>query len=258
MRRNGLWFWLVWTPLAIAAALAVYVLSGSLNTPQVVTVGSPTRTASTAATPSVSATSKSAPTATTAPTSTATFTPVVVPTPTLVSIPGSEPVELYFPAFDVHILMDDKSCPVDSDGLYEPDQQKPQDACYVKDSQHPFVFPATSTADLSVILGHTWQRGNAAFNVIYDWRTQQFTVKAGDELWVRTKASGAQWLAYKATQFYTPNKYGPNGLANDSDIWGTAPLPNTLITVGCLQPQALGVETTQNIVVKWVFTSVKS
>lgn len=246
-------FWLVWVLLALGVAAAVYVLSGSFNAPEVATVSGPTRIVSPTATPSASAapSTRSA----VAPTSTPSPTPKQVVPPPIV-IPGSRPVELYFPAFGVHILMDSAPCPVDSAGLYEPSQQTPQNACYIKDAQHPFVFPATNAADLSVILGHTWQQGNAAFNLLYDWRAQHFSVKAGDELEVRTEASGARWLVYKAVQFYTPEKTGPNGLQHDTAVWGTAPEPNTLVTVGCLQPPQVGVETTQNVVIKWALTGV--
>lgn len=154
--------------------------------------------------------------------------------------------------------MDDKSCPVNSEGSWEPDQTKPQAACYVKDATHPYVWPATVAPDLTVIAGHTGQQVKAAFNLLYDWHTQQFAVKANDEVWVKTVSSGTRWLVYKATQFYTPDKYGARGLEYDTDVWGTAPQPNTLITIGCLQPQTVGVETTRNIVIKWAYVGVKN
>ena len=41
------------------------------------------------------------------------------------------------------------------------------------------------------------------------------------------------------------------GLANDTSVWGTAPIPGRLLTIGCLQPTDLSQASTRNVVVAW-------
>ena len=173
------------------------------------------------------------------------------------SIKASEPTLLYIPTLKKYVAMDNKSCPQDPDGLFDPDRSKMMAACYVHNSKYVYVLPGTSTADVSVIYGHTWRQGQAAFNVLFDWKRQQFRIKPGDELWVRTKTSGKRWLVYKASEFFKPAKYGDKSLRTDTKIWGTAPMPNTLITAGCLQPQDLDLHSSRNIVIKWTFVGVR-
>jgi hypothetical protein len=165
---------------------------------------------------------------------------------------------MYFPSIKKYVPLDDKSCPQDADGLFDPDRTKMMAACYVNNPKFVYVLPGTKTADVSVMYGHTWRQGQAAFNVLFDWKRQQFTIKKGDEVWVRTKASGRRWLVYKASEFFKPAKYGDKSLRTDTKIWGTAPMPNTLITAGCLQPQDLDLHSSRNIVIKWQFAGVKS
>ncbi len=76
-------------------------------------------------------------------------------------------------------------------------------ACYYVAPDKPYTLPGSSTADLSVLAGHTWRGGNAAFNALFDWRTQSFTLRIGDELWVKTVASGSSSLVYRATELHT-------------------------------------------------------
>jgi uncharacterized protein (UPF0254 family) len=79
-------------------------------------------------------------------------------------------------------------------------------------------------------------------------------------MWVQTKASGNDWLVYKAEQFFTPLKHaGSKGetLAESSDIWGTKAQPNVIVTVGCLQQKVAGVRSIKNIAIKWRFDRVE-
>lgn len=168
--------------------------------------------------------------------------------PTLAPIPASRPVELFLPKANARIGLAEQPCPV-VDGMLDPDHSDYTLACYYTAPDKPYTLPASSTPDLTVIAGHTRPRSPAAFNVLYDAHQQRFTVAEGDELWVRTQASGQRWLRYRAVSFHTPLKHG--GLANDASIWGTGPLPNRLLTIGCLRPSDPQVESSRNIVVVW-------
>lgn len=48
----------------------------------------------------------------------------------------------------------------------------------------------------------------------------------------------------------------PAGLAQDSSIWGTGPVPGRLLTIGCLQPADRTQRSSQNVVVVWSFDRV--
>ncbi len=126
--------------------------------------------------------------------------------------------------------------------------------CYYTADDRPYTLPASSTADLTVIAGHTSRRFAAAFNALYDWRQQRFAVRRGDRLLLRTKSSGADWLVYRAVSFHTPPR---DGLATDTSVWGTGAQPNRLLTIGCLQPSNPNAPSTRNIVVTWRYVGVR-
>lgn len=128
-------------------------------------------------------------------------------------------------------------------------------ACYYTAPDRPYVLPASDAPDVVVLAGHTWRGGDAAFNVLYDWRSERFGVRSGDELWVRTDASGGARLVYRADAFHTPAKQG--GLAQDSAVWGTEPVPGRLLTIGCIQPTNLRQSSSLNAVVAWQFVRVE-
>lgn len=186
--------------------------------------------------------------AATASLATATTSPGSVVTGEAAQIAPSVPRELFLPKTGTSIPIATKPCPV-VNGLLDPDRSHLETACYYTAPDRPYSLPGTSAADLTVLAGHTWRKGPAAFNALYDWRTQAFAVSQGDELWVRTEASGQRWLVYRAVSFHTPTKDG--GLANDTSVWGTAPIPGRLLTIGCLQPTDLSQASTRNVVVAW-------
>lgn len=247
MRRSGLRL-IGALVCALIVAAAVYWTTSSITAP---TAPRPMPTA-TALPPQVPL-----PTPTDLPSSTPTPSSKPTSSQKPVVIKASEPTLLYFPSLKKYVVMDDKSCPRDADGLFDPDRTKMMAACYVHDNDHVYVLPGTQTVDVSVMYGHTWRQGQAAFNVLFDWKKQQFTLKKGDKVWVRTRASGKRWLVYEATDFFKPNKYGEKSLRTDTKIWGAAPMPNTLITAGCLQPQDLDLHSSRNIVIRWKFVGVK-
>ncbi len=177
------------------------------------------------------------------------------PAPVVVS---SRPTRIVVPSIGLDVRVSTDICRV-LDGMINP--QVMAEACYYTAPDKPYQLPGSTTADLSVLFGHTWRKGTAAFNTLYDWRTQQFRVKAGDELWLQTEKSGELWLVYQLAGTYTPDKGdGPNSLMNSPDVWGAAgqTKPDTLLTIGCLQPDDLAQRSSKNIVVEWKFYGVRA
>ena len=79
-----------------------------------------------------------------------------------------------------------------------------------------------------------------------------FRVQIGDEIRVRTEASGDAWLVYQITALYAPEK----GTLADSPVWGDEPRPGVLVLVGCLQQPGLN-HSIRNIVVEAEFVGVE-
>ena len=172
--------------------------------------------------------------------------------------------KLYFPRKQQTRTVAAKICPtikeVDGSDMLDPDRTDFMVACGFVRKDYPYVYPGSVTEDLAVIAGHTWQGGDAAFNLLYDWKKGKFLISDGEEMWVQTEESGDDWLVYKAQQFFTPMKYaGSKGksLAESTDIWGTKAQPNVMITIGCLQQKVPGKRSVQNIAIKWQFDRVE-
>lgn len=206
---------------------------------------------------------------TTAPIATATpQAPVAAPkieTPSEVAttpqaIEPSIPVSIRVPSVGLDVQILPESCPVD-DGMVHPPIDEAEKPCYYTAADKPYQLPGSDTADLTAIFGHTGHcdADCAAFNRLYDWQQQQWLVQPGDELYLRTEASGDSWLVYRAADFYTPDKYGDGAgsLANSSEIWGSQPRPNYLLTIGCLQDADGSSRSSQNIVIGWTFDRIE-
>lgn len=244
------------TPQWVAAVVAAFVMG-------VTGCGSASAGAGTAVAPARSTTPPSVGPPTSAEATTEATTPSAVPSTVATSatsegvesgasVPPSRPREIYFPRFGVTVPVAGAPCPV-VNGLLDPDRTAYGVACFYTAGDKPYTLPASATKDVTVLAGHTYRFGQAAFNVLYDWKAQTFAASAGDELWLRTEASGDQWLVYRAVAFHTPPK---SGLATDASVWGTGPLPSRLLTIGCLQPTDLKKAATQNVVVAWDFARV--
>lgn len=187
------------------------------------------------------------------PTPTVTSSPTPSPSPTSPpAVAPSTPLALYVPRIDVTVPLDTDPCPV-VDDMLDPDRDRLDEACYYVAPDKPYSLPGTDAPDIAVFAGHTSRKVDAAFNWLYDWTGQKFSVELGDELWVRTEASGSTWLVYTAESLHTPNKLG--GLAEDTTIWGTEPVPGRLLTIGCLQPLDRNLPSSENVVVVWTYES---
>lgn len=177
-----------------------------------------------------------------------------------IAIKQSQPIQMYQPDTDLNLRVlvlpaeyrDPIKPPTLQEAYWDPQPVK---------TKKPFKSYGlgTSTPDLAVIAGHTWnQRNDVALNPLYDWRKSRPGITKGDELWVKTKASGKRWLVYKLVKFYQPDKTGSDSLARNREIWGTdsKPRPDHLLVIGCKQKPTPGERSTANIVFDFVFDRV--
>lgn len=149
------------------------------------------------------------------------------------------------------------TCPVTPEGLIDPDRANLMQACSLAGAGS-WAHPGSSSTGMALLAGHTWRFGPAAFNGLYDWQRQEFRVREGDEMWIRTQTSGETWLVYRAVSFDRPGKFGVAGsLAALSQEWDTHPVPGRVFTVGCLQPNDLAAVSTQNIVIGWDYLGTR-
>ena len=73
--------------------------------------------------------------------------------------------------------------------------------------------PGTSSPSLTVLAGHSSQDVDTAFNRLY----VQGEDLVGQEVFVRTRASGERWLVYRINAVHAPSKTALPYLA---DVWG--------------------------------------
>lgn len=166
----------------------------------------------------------------------------------------SEPVQLYQPDTELNIRVlelpdesrDPMTPPTYMEAYWNPQPIKPLDP----DLSYA---PGSDTPDLSVIAAHTsFGSVDEGFNRFYDWREAQFMIELGDEVWVKTEASGDGWLVYKlVNQVFVPK----GELADSSEVWGKAAKPNHLLLIGCRQI-APGEPSQDNFVLDFVFDRV--
>lgn len=189
------------------------------------------------------------------------FTPVPKPSSTPpVKIKQSKPTEIYFPSIKVTRRIVSDPCPYDGEHIV-PNHDDFTVACTVNNPKLAPVLPGTSTSNATMIVAHTWHARPswkesvpyAAFNPLFNWDTGTYTLKKGDEVWVKTAESKDHWLVYVITGFSEPTKT----LDND-DMWGFTdkPEPNTLKVVGCQQSSELGVLSSHNIRIDATFDHV--
>lgn len=172
------------------------------------------------------------------------------------------PIEIYIPSINMRRTVHQNPCPI-VDGKIDPDRSDYMVTCVVKGSNLAAKLPGTSSPNTTMIVGHTWRAkptwqgsvGYAAFNALYDWETDKYTVSVGAEIWVKTQASGSKWLVYTIMGFSEPTK-----MVGNDDLWDFAdtPAPNTLKLVGCQQPSDYALDSTNNIVVEAAISRVQA
>lgn len=236
---------------AAAAAIVfalVYALIRQISwTDMDVTLDEPTATTSTVPLPE--------PTVSVSPTPSQSETPV--------TIKQSRPLEMYQPdtklRTDVRVLPEGDRNPIHPPTLFHA-YWDPEP--FGKNGIASSYGLGTDTPDLAVIAGHSWNRNaKTVFNPLFNWETGKYGIRVGDELWVRTQASGKRWLVYELQKIFTPNKGGgPGSLRNSKEIWGTNanPKPNHLLVITCKQKAEVGQPSTENIVFDFVFKGVVS
>lgn len=165
-------------------------------------------------------------------------------------IAPSPPVEMYIPSVGVVAPFEDDPCRV-RDGAIDPETL--DRACAYTADDRPYSLPGTDTDDLTVIAGHTGAGVSGVFDALYDGSDDEHSVHIGDRLFLRTEASGPQWLVYRATDLHEPEK---EGLAGDSAVWGETAMPGRLLTISCIQPSNPLAAAVRNAVVGWQFEGV--
>ena len=168
-----------------------------------------------------------------------------------VAIEASMPVEISVPGLGLSEPVVDELCPMTAYGV---DPVQLMDVCFYTADDKPYVLPSTDQEDVAVLAGHANTQPPAVFDDVYDSVKQEFNVKLGDELRVRTEASGSKWLVYKATDFHTPEKVD---LAVDDDVWGTEPTPGRLLLLTCLRASTPNEPVLNNAVVGYQFDRVE-
>lgn len=165
-------------------------------------------------------------------------------------IAESMPLEISLPALGITQVVDDDLCPMTAQGIDPPGMM---DVCFYTAPDRPFVLPSTDQEDVAVMAGHAGSYTPGIFDDVYDAANDTFAVKEGDELRVRTEASGGKWLVYRATDFHTPSK---TDLAADDGVWGSEPTPGRLLLLTCLQPADFSLPALDNAVVGYQFSHV--
>ena len=182
--------------------------------------------------------------------------PVAVEAPPDDVAPGevasSRPVEMRIPAVGLDAKFESGDCRV-VDGALDPESLGR--ACAYTAADKPYVLPGSDAEDIVVIAGHAAAGVSAVFDKLYDPAAEAHTLAAGDEMFVRTEASGQWWLRYVATDLHEPTK---DALAGDVAIWGSGPMPGRLLTISCIQPANPFKEAVSNAVVGWRFAGVVS
>ena len=182
-----------------------------------------------------------------------TFTaPPAVAPPAATKVAVSRPVELAVPSIGLKADVEKKDCHVSGDAI---DPATLREACAYTAPDRPYSLPGSDAPDVVVIAGHTGAGVSAVFNSLYDGKAKRHNVSIGDVLYVRTEASGSDWLAYTATDLHEPKK---EGLAASKEIWGEGATPGRLLTISCIQPANPLADSVQNAVVGWQFSRVVS
>lgn len=248
------------TTSAASAALVVAVLCGSLLSACSAQPAPPAAGPSSVAVPEdLPALVPPAPSATAS-------ASLIVPAPTVTQVDTSRPLEIYWPALAsqpelarlARIGVSPAPCPVNNKGYIDPLWEDRMRACVVSGPHTAWQLPSSSSTGMTLIAGHTYRKGDAAFNGLYDWVRQRFTVSAGDEMWIRTSASGGAWLLYRAVEMVTVGKHGgPGSLQELSQDWDRHPRAGRVFTVGCRQ-RAEGGSSVENVVITWDYDGVRN
>ena len=165
-------------------------------------------------------------------------------------IETSPALEMYVPSVDLLADFEEGACRV-HDGAIDPASLT--EACTYTDPERPYSLPGTDAEDLVVVAGHTGAGFDMVFDNLYDGTDDHHTVAMGDRLYLRTEASGGQWLVYRATDFHEPVK---EGLAQDADVWGDSAMPGRLLTISCIQPANPLQSAVRNAVIGWQYEGV--
>ncbi len=96
------------------------------------------------------------------------------------------------------------------------------------------------------ITGHSWDRGKAVFNPLFDRRAQTSEVEKGDEVVVSTPEGEYTYVVEKT------KRYRRTALSRADEVWRK--VPDRLLLITCFQPEDGG-EIQDNLVVYATLTS---
>ncbi len=164
-------------------------------------------------------------------------------------IPNSRPVELNIPSIGLDAAFEPTDCQA-QDGAINPATLDL--ACAYTAPDRPYSLPGSHAEDIVVIAGHTGSGVRAVFDKLYDGSSDNHNVQIGDVAYLRTEASGDQWLKYTATDLHDPVK---GALRGDTSIWGEGATPGRMLTISCIQPPFYQ-QSVRNAVVGWQFAGV--
>jgi sortase (surface protein transpeptidase) len=97
------------------------------------------------------------------------------------------------------------------------------------------------------ITGHSWDRGKAVFNPLFDRRAQTSEVEKGDEVLVASPEGQFTYVVDKT------ERYRRTALSRADEVWRK--VPDRLLLITCFQPEDGG-EIQDNLVVYATLTSV--
>ena len=166
------------------------------------------------------------------------------------TVEKSRPLEMAIPSLGLRANFEDGTCRF-KDGAIDPESLG--DACVFTAENKPYELPGTDSGDIVVIAGHAAAGVPAVFDKLYDAAGEKHTIAPGDTLYVRTEASGENWLKYQATDLHEPEK---EGLSQSAEIWGDGPMPGRLLTITCVQPANPFQDSVRNAVIGWQLQGV--
>lgn len=167
-----------------------------------------------------------------------------------VSIDPSRVTQLFVPALDPHLVINNEVFGLDS---CRPQIEPPLDGVGIGRVYEcmDFALPSTSSPSLSVLAGHSSCRVDTVFNRL----NEQGASLVDREVWIKTEKSGDKWLVYKVTATYQPTK---DELPYMDTIWGSSEVSTAgrLVLVTCLLNADCS-KSTHNFIVVAQFTGIR-
>lgn len=177
----------------------------------------------------------SVPTATAAPTTAAALPHVAASEPLEFVVPHADP--------DKEIVQEVR----EDDGACDPIDPPTNDVYYCSNAGAGTQLPGTDSSDLAFLAGHSLR--DPARDSPFDRIDEMGAEMVGKDAYVRTEASGDQWLVYSVAERIQIDQ---DDLAFSEEIWGDAdgtPLPGRMLLITCHQTGDLEHSTDNTILI---------